>query len=74
MINKIAIFADPQLDKQIEAIVYELQQIRPYNATLGKNMATIGGYYLWVDDTGDVRILSSIPTTDLDGVVVGTQS
>lgn len=32
-------------------------------------------YYLWVDNTGDLRISSSIPTNeDSDGTVVGTQS
>ena len=34
----------------------------------------IGAYRLWVDATGDLRIKSSAPTTDLDGAVVGTQS
>jgi hypothetical protein len=33
-----------------------------------------GNYYLWVDTTGDLRIKSSLPTIDLDGTVVGTQS
>lgn len=34
----------------------------------------LGGAYLWVDATGDLRIKSTAPTTDLDGTVVGTQS
>lgn len=33
-----------------------------------------GAYHLWVDATGDLRIKSSAPTTDLDGTVVGTQT
>ena len=32
-------------------------------------------YYLWVDDTGDLRIGSTFPTNqDGDGAVVGSQS
>lgn len=32
-------------------------------------------YYLWVDNTGDLRIHTSIPTNDdSDGTVVGAQS
>lgn len=34
----------------------------------------IGTYRLWVDATGDLRIKSTAPTSDLDGTVVGTQS
>lgn len=34
----------------------------------------LGGYHLWVDSTGDLRIKSSAPTTDTDGAVVGSQS
>lgn len=32
-------------------------------------------YYLWVDSTGDLRILNAVPTDqDADGDVVGGQS
>lgn len=32
-------------------------------------------FYLWVDDTGDLRISSTFPTNqDGDGAIVGTQS
>jgi hypothetical protein len=34
----------------------------------------LGIYHLWVDATGDLRIKSSAPTSDTDGVVVGTQT
>jgi hypothetical protein len=34
----------------------------------------LGGNHLWVDATGDLRIKSSAPTSDLDGSVVGAQS
>lgn len=32
------------------------------------------GSHLWVDATGDLRIKTSQPSSDLDGTVVGTQS
>jgi len=44
-----------------------------YNTTYQSCMRLVG-HYLWVDTTGDLRIKSSAPTTDLDGTVVGTQS
>lgn len=31
-------------------------------------------YYLWIDATGDLRIESTRPTSDLDGSVLGTQA
>jgi hypothetical protein len=34
----------------------------------------MGTYHLWVDGTGDLRIKSSAPTSDIDGAVVGTQT
>jgi hypothetical protein len=34
----------------------------------------LGAYHLWIDATGDLRIKSSVPTTDLDGTVIGTQT
>lgn len=34
----------------------------------------MGVYHLWIDATGDLRIKSSAPTSDLDGTVVGTQT
>lgn len=33
----------------------------------------MGSYHIWVDSTGDLRIKSSAPSSDLDGTVVGTQ-
>lgn len=38
------------------------------------NLLQLGDYYLWVDATGDLRIKAGAPTSDTDGVVVGTQS
>ncbi len=33
-----------------------------------------GNYFLWVDATGDLRIKSGAPASDLEGDIVGTQS
>ncbi len=38
------------------------------------NPMLLRGSRLWVDATGDLRIKSTAPTTDLDGTVVGTQT
>ena len=35
---------------------------------------SLGSYRLWVDATGDLRIKFGDPTSDTDGVVVGTQT
>jgi len=46
-------------------------QIKTYN----QNPTNIGGgYTMWVDATGDLRIKSGLATSDTDGTVVGTQS
>lgn len=34
----------------------------------------LGGSFLWVDATGDLRIHASQPSTDTDGTVVGSQT
>ena len=34
---------------------------------------SLGGYHLWVDSTGKLRINNGVPTSDTDGVVVGSQ-
>lgn len=33
-----------------------------------------GGFFLWADTTGDLRIKNGAPTSDTDGTVVGTQT
>jgi hypothetical protein len=38
------------------------------------NPTKLGAYHLWVDSTGRLRIKSSVPTSDTDGTVVGTQT
>lgn len=40
----------------------------------GPEPLKLGGYYIWVDATGRLRIKSGAPTSDTDGVVVGTQT
>ena len=32
------------------------------------------GYWIWVDGSGKLRIKSSVPSSDTDGTIVGTQS
>ena len=34
----------------------------------------LGGAFLWADANGKLRIKASAPSSDTDGVVVGTQS
>jgi hypothetical protein len=36
--------------------------------------ALLGGYHLWVDGSGRLRIKNGAPTSDTDGTVVGAQS
>ncbi|OMF37427.1 hypothetical protein BK133_05065 [Paenibacillus sp. FSL H8-0548] len=35
---------------------------------------TLGAYHFWVDSTGKLRIKNGVPTTDTDGIVVGSQT
>lgn len=44
-----------------------------YNTYDNKTLK-IGSWSLWVDSTGDLRIINGEPTTDTSGTVVGTQS
>lgn len=39
-----------------------------------QNKLVLGGYTLWVDADGKLRIYQGTPSSDTDGVVVGTQS
>jgi hypothetical protein len=38
------------------------------------SLMQLGGYRLWVDATGDLRIKNGAPTSDTDGTVVGAQT
>ena len=48
--------------------------LQALSADWDKQHLVMGAYHLWVDATGDLRIKSGAPATDLDGTVVGTQS
>lgn len=39
-----------------------------------QNKLKLGGYTLWVDANGKLRIFEGNPTSDTAGVVVGTQT
>ena len=39
-----------------------------------QNKLKLGGYTLWVDASGKLRIFEGTPTSDTAGVVVGTQT
>ncbi len=43
------------------------------NITNGGNIR-MGNYRIWVDNSGDLRIYGATPTSDTDGVIVGTQT
>ena len=44
------------------------------DARYNEGILRLGTYYLWVDTSDRLRIKSSAPTSDTDGVIVGTQS
>lgn len=58
----------------VELVAPAGQGIIAGNGAWNGNPLRLGAYYLWVDATGDLRIKSGAPTTDLDGTVVGTQT
>ncbi|UWR30443.1 hypothetical protein K3758_02620 [Sulfitobacter sp. W002] len=47
--------------------------VRSLQSSWAREHPIVGDYHLWVDATGDLRIKSSAPTSDTDGVVVGAQ-
>lgn len=53
---------------QIMEAVIKIQGINLQNKLL------LGGYQLWVDASGKLRIKNGAPTSDTDGTVVGTQT
>lgn len=55
------------LGQMTEAIV-KIQGINLQNKLL------LGGYQIWVDSQGKLRIKNGVPTSDTDGTVVGTQT
>jgi len=42
--------------------------------TWNGNHFIMGGYHIWVDGSGKLRIKSGAPSSDTDGTIVGTQS
>jgi hypothetical protein len=48
--------------------------VQLYGSTWNRARMILGANYLWVDSTGKLRIKNSAPTSDTDGVVVGSQT
>ena len=44
------------------------------NGTWNTGPMRLGSNYLWIDSSGRLRIKNSVPTSDTDGTVVGTQA
>lgn len=57
------------LNKNLRRLVAEFDARGTFD-----NPVPIGGQFLWVDGTGDLRINATAPTSDTDGTIVGTQS
>jgi hypothetical protein len=49
-------------------------QIVANSSTYNSYPLRLGGYYLWIDASGRLRIKNGVPTSDTDGTIVGTQS
>ena len=47
--------------------------LRLQNSSWDGNCLILGTYYLWVDASGNLRIKNGKPTSDTDGVTVGSQ-
>lgn len=61
-----------QLTTYFRDIYAKLDNSRGY--LWNDNHPIMGGYHLWVSATGVLRIKSSQPTSDVDGVAVGSQT
>jgi hypothetical protein len=61
-----------QLNKYLSDIYNKLQAQQGYKWDAPHPV--MGNFHIWIDATGDVRIKSSCPTSDLDGSVIGSQS
>ena len=66
-VNDVQLALQGILGQMTEAIV-KIQGINLQNKLL------LGGYTLWVDVAGKLRIKNGVPTSDTDGTVVGTQT
>ena len=66
-VNAVQLALQGILGQMTEAIV-KIQGINLQNKLL------LGGYQIWVDAQGKLRIKNGAPTSDIDGTVVGTQT
>lgn len=66
-VNDVQLALQGILGQMMEAIV-KIQGINLQNKLL------LGGYQIWVDAQGKLRIKNGAPTSDTDGTVVGTQT
>lgn len=66
-VNDVQLALQGILGQMTEAIV-KIQGINLQNKLL------LGGYQIWVDAQGKLRIKNGAPTSDTDGTVVGTQT
>lgn len=62
---------DPGVHTAIDRLVDNDTLTSAWN---GANPLKLGAYTIWVDGTGDLRIVSGSPSGDTDGAIVGTQS
>lgn len=61
--------------RETARVCYGRQQIPGASGANGyANSLILGSAHIWVDSTGDLRIKSTVPTSDTDGTVVGTQT
>ena len=66
-VNAVQLALQGILGQMTEAIV----KIQGINL---QNKLSLGGYQIWVDAQGKLRIKNGAPTSDTDGTVVGTQT
>jgi len=60
-----------QLNKYLGDIYNKLQAQQGY--LYNSNHPIMGSYHIWVSSTGVLRIKNGVPTSDLDGVAIGSQ-
>lgn len=60
--------------RELRQAIEAMRSERRAGSAWDGNHLTLGSFHLWVDATGDLRIKSSAPASDLDGAVVGAQS
>lgn len=54
--------------------IYVTGHIKNNSGAWNAGHIILGGYHIWIDASGRLRIKSSAPTSDTDGTVVGSQS